>query len=126
METKKNKQEVQEVLIDITANPDDTEWWQDVQTFDFGIQIGTEEEQEKRFADVSEEEVRKMAKKKMLSELMKQLNLVLRYCQIIVRMPESIFQALTRLFGGLGTKPLHCSHPIVCLRGHPLSEIGGL
>ena len=59
-----NKQE--EIVMDITPNPDDMEWWRDVQTFDFGIPLGEEEEklETKRFADVSEEEVRQMAKKK--------------------------------------------------------------
>ena len=49
----------------------DTEWWDDVQTFDFGIGVGKLNlddngvgEADARFAEVSEETVRSMAKKK--------------------------------------------------------------
>ena len=49
----------------------DTEWWDYVQTFDFGIGVGKlnlddncVDEADARFAEVSEETVRSMAKKK--------------------------------------------------------------
>ena len=57
-----NKQE--EGYIDITPNPDEDEWWRDVQTFDFGVQIEKENHVANRFAEVTDDEIRNMSKKK--------------------------------------------------------------
>ena len=52
----------------ITPNAEEDKWWQDVQTFDFGVNLDCEDEAAnagpKRFAQVSDEVVNSMAKKK--------------------------------------------------------------
>ena len=60
------KQENQEdLLIDAIRNADEEKWWRDVQTFDFGVNLDCDDNLEpKRFAEVSDETVKSMAKKK--------------------------------------------------------------
>ena len=54
--------------LDITPNPDDEDWWNDVQTFDLGVgNLNLDDGDSNvggRFAEVSEETVRNMTKKK--------------------------------------------------------------
>ena len=50
--------------INIIPNHDDDGWWKDVQTFDFGVQIDKENRVANRFAEVTEDEIRAMSKKK--------------------------------------------------------------
>ena len=60
--SKLDKQE--DEYINIIPNHDDDGWWKDVQTFDFGVQIDKENRVANRFAEVTEDEIRAMSKKK--------------------------------------------------------------
>ena len=60
--SKLDKQE--DEYINIIPNHDDDGWWKDVQTFDFGVQIDKENRVANRFAEVTEDEIRAMPKKK--------------------------------------------------------------
>ena len=66
------KQENLSEVMDTGVRTDGTEWWKDVQTFDFGIDLGKlnigddgrDTNAVERFVEVSEETVKNMSKKK--------------------------------------------------------------